>query len=201
MGLISRRGLVVGAATLAVSGGARAAQRCVPVTMGGVRGCEVGIPSALFGLIYAEQESSQWCWAACIAMVLAGYGHPISQARIVGETFGQIVNMPGSPAAILAALNRPWIDDRGSAFWVQGDTLSANLGSTIQDLSAGLPLIVGTLGHAMVLSAMAYRTHPMTGALAVASITVRDPWPGRGARTLTSQEAFNISFLARIRTT
>lgn len=181
------------------AGVAQAAQRCTLVAMDGTLGCEVGIPSGYLNPLYAPQASSQWCWAASIAMVFAYAGHPVSQARIVAETFGQIADLPASPGAILAALNRPWVDDLGRGFWVAGDALSANLLSAIQDLGGGLPLIVGTLGHAMVLTAMAYRTHPSNPVVAIDNITVRDPWPGQGLRVLTSQEAFQISFLARIR--
>jgi hypothetical protein len=67
-----------------------------------------------------------------------------------------------------------------------------------QDLAADMPLIIGTMGHAMVLSRLDYLVDQY-GRGEVKWATVRDPWPGRGRRVLSPQEWYNISFAARIR--
>ena len=46
------------------------------------------------------------------------------QHRIVGETWGAIVNLPASPMQILMDLNRTWIDEHGRSFQVRRDVLT-----------------------------------------------------------------------------
>lgn len=86
----------------------------------GRQGCIVGIPTDRINRIAAitgtSQEQSEWCWAASISMLFGYYGHPVSQEQIVRQAFGQLVNMPGSPALISQALNREWVDTRGKHF-------------------------------------------------------------------------------------
>ena len=196
---IGRRGFLGGlAASLAlVSTGAQAGGTC-QAGPNGTGYCTVGIQSHIAHVAAAKQINTQWCWAACIETVFRYYGHPVNQVRIVKEVFGNIQNMPGMPHHILGALNRQWVDDRGQRFRCRGDALSANLLTAIDDLTFDRPLIVGTLGHAMVLTAMSYRQNRWTGAKVVDQMVVRDPWPGKDMRTLTRPEAFNIQFLARI---
>lgn len=163
----------------------------------GIRQCQAGIDSALLG-ITAKQAESQWCWAACIAMVFKYYGHPVSQTRIVEETWGDIYNFPAQPYHILANLNRQWTDDDGEDFMVisgQGGTGPVQMA---QDLSNDMPLIIGTQGHAVVLTALTYSSRPY-GGVGIDAATVRDPWPGKGKRTLSSQEWAGIMFAAQIR--
>jgi hypothetical protein len=81
---------------------------------------------------------------------------------------------------------------------VQGDVFSANAITAAQDLSANMPLIVGAMGHAMVLTALTY-WRDVYGRGQVVDAVVRDPWPGRGRRSLTPQEWYSVNFLIRIR--
>src|SRR5665213_936417 len=144
---------------------------------------------------------SQWCWAAAISGVFAFYGHPVSQARIVQQAYGGVVNMPGSPQAIMASLNRPWVDDAGVSFRVTADVYSANWVTAAQDLAQNQPLIVGSLGHAMVVTATEYWRMP-NGAGQTQFVTVRDPWPTNPRRRqLTPREASGVQMLIRIRVT
>lgn len=191
-------GLLSTAAVAATPCAALAAGHCQIVDMMGTQYCEAGILSNIAHVSARSQYANQWCWAACIEMIFRHYGRPVQQARIVQETFGSIVNMPAQPQQILYALNRPWIDDHGRPFSAQADVMSANLMTALQDLQQDHPLVIGTLGHAMVLTAMGYAQSPYTG-VQLQRLIVRDPWPGRGRRELTGQEAFNISFLARVR--
>jgi len=163
----------------------------------GVQACAAGIDSNIIG-VTAAQNMTQWCWAACIEMVFRYYGYRVPQQQIVQETWGAIVNMPGQPNQILMDLNRPWRDINGQVFGVSGDAYSTNAITAAQDLANDMPLIVGTMGHAMVLTKLDYLVGQYgNGEVKIA--TVRDPWPGRGRRMLTAQEWYNISFAARIR--
>ncbi|MGE8098125.1 papain-like cysteine protease family protein [Pseudomonas fluorescens] len=174
---------------------------CGPFAPPGVQQCEVGIDSSVAHITAAAvggQHLSQWCWAACIEMVFSYYGHSVPQERIVNETWGDIVNLPGQPWQILANLNRGWTDEQGDNFSVVGDAYSANAITAAQDLAQDMPLIIGTMGHAMVLTSLVYMRDSF-GRGDVTAAIVRDPWPGRGRRTLTPQEWLNINFAARIR--
>lgn len=174
---------------------------CGPFVPPGVQQCEAGIDSSIAHVAAAAvggQHLSQWCWAACIEMVFTYYGHTVPQERIVRETWGRIVNLPGQPGQILENLNRDWTDEDGNDFSVSGDAYSANPITAAQDLSQDMPLIIGTMGHAVVLTSLVY-VRDGFGRGNVNAAIVRDPWPGRGRRVLTPQEWFNIKFAARIR--
>jgi hypothetical protein len=156
--------------TLAWSGMA-----CGPITPPGVQECMVGIESDLAPV--AIQQSSEWCWAACISGVFAYYGHEISQQDIVQQTWGQVVNLPGQPQQIIADLNRSWVDSSGNAF------------------------TVGALGHAMILTGIQW-ARDVYGHEQIMAAIVRDPWPTNGIRRqLSAQEWLGANFLVRIRVT
>ncbi|MFZ6184141.1 hypothetical protein [Nannocystis pusilla] len=172
------------------------------------RTCEAGIASHLIHVHAAnnDQYMNQWCWAACISMIFGYYGHIVSQHRIVQECYGSIINMPAQPHTILGALNRPWIDDAGNHFSaISGNGISVPE-LMAQDLAADCPLILGTQGHAMVMTAIKYGAPwvatpwgPRLGPTQVMSATVRDPWPGRGKRILRADEWYQVMFAAHIR--
>lgn len=173
--------------------------RCSRPNFRGIQECEAGIDSSIARVrVSRQQYLSQWCWAACIEMVFRYYGFRVSQARIVQETWGSIVNLPGYPDQILANLNRPWVDARGRRFGATGDVFSANPMTAARDLAQDMPLIIGTTGHAMVLTSLIYQRDAFGNGNVTAAI-VRDPWPGRGRRVLSGQEWYGTDFLARIR--
>lgn len=156
-------------------------------------------------IIYAEaqnvmQNASQWCWAACIEMAFAYHGYRVSQERIVEETWGGLVDYPGTPMQIMTNLNKMWTDDDGYSFMAIGDSFSANVYSAAHDLAADYPLIIGALGHATILTSMSYTQNMMSGIWVMDSATVLDPWPGRGERFVSAYEWTSANFLARIRT-
>ena len=133
-------------------------------------------------------------------MIFAFHKHPVSQQRIVKEVWGRVVNMPGQPRQILSALNRKWTDDRGGTFSSKGDALSANAFNAVKDLVDDEPLIIGSLGHATVLTALTGDTNVQTGAWQIVEAVVRDPWPGNGGRrVLSPREWGSVNFAARVR--
>ncbi len=202
---MKRRDFLLFSSAIALSGvlpkKADALLRCGPWMPPGVQQCEAGINSSIAHITAAAtggQHFNQWCWAACIEMVFRYYGHPVSQERIVYETFGGILNWPGNPNQIMQNLNRQWVDNSGNRFMVQGDARNANPITASQDLAQNMPLIIGTMGHAMVLTSLVYIRDQFGNGETKAAI-VRDPWPKKGRRVLTPQEWYNTSFLARIR--
>jgi len=172
---------------------------CSPFDFNGVQICEVGIDSNLASQVSKPQKKDQWCWAASISMIFSYYGHPISQERIVKETWGNIVNLPASPEQIIIGLNREWIDDKGEKFTAQGDVLTANVVTASYDLANDMPLIIGTVGHAMVLTSLTYYRDIYGNGIPIKAI-VRDPWPTSGNKRMLSPYEYNMTnFLIRIR--
>lgn len=190
----------LGCSFLGISNSADALIRCTPFNYEGLQECEAGIDSYIANVVAAStggQHMSQWCWAACIEMIFKYYGFNIPQQEIVRQNWGDIVNLPGQPHQILTSLNRPWQDEYGRIFYVSGDVYSSNPMTAAQDLSQDMPLILGTMGHAMVLTSLIY-VRDRYGNGNVLRAVVRDPWPGRGRRMLTAQEWNSLSLLVRI---
>ncbi|MBV9157445.1 MAG: hypothetical protein JO097_14365 [Acidobacteriaceae bacterium] len=190
--------LLTGCGSLMFPRTSRATLACGPFFPPGVQVCEAGINSTVANVNVASQHATEWCWAACIETIFRYYRHAIPQERIVAETWGAIVNLPGQPLQIVADLNRQWTDEDGNKFQVRGDVFSANAITAAQDLAGDMPLIIGSMGHAMVLTSLQY-VRDAYGNGSVRAATVRDPWPGRGRRILSPQEWLSTNFLARIR--
>jgi hypothetical protein len=210
---IDRRAFVVGGAGFAIAGSgiwvasrpAYAAMRCSPFDGRGIQVCEVGLDQNL-GAVTAQQEHSQWCWAACISAIFGYHGFPVDQGRIVEATYGRLVNLPAHGRQIAEATNRPWQDDRGRSFtaqcqvlWDTGEYVARPdaAAQAAQELAQGEPLIIGAAGHAMVLTAMSFARNA-NGAGQPTQAIVRDPWPGHGRRPLLPQEWAQVVFLAKV---
>jgi hypothetical protein len=140
--------------------------------------------------IYAAQQQSEWCWAACISMLFAFYDHPVAQVRVVRDAYGSIANMPGNYPALFGSLDRTWEDEGGGEFSVSVNSLFApEFGITLQsindlvdELSFERPILHCTTQHAMVLTALKYLNGNAVAAW------VMDPWPGVGVRQLAPIE-------------
>jgi Papain-like cysteine protease AvrRpt2 len=158
--------------------------------------CTVGIPAE--GLFAgARQESREWCWAACIEMVFGYYGHRVSQSRIVKETWGGLVDKPVHERELLADLNRNWTDNRGRRFRSNAYVFDRPAAG-VSDLRRCQPLILGTPGHTVVLTAITLEIDNFSRRWNIAEAIVCDPWPGHGARMLSSEEWRNIRFAVRV---
>ena len=181
---------------------------CVDLLNPPRRVCESGIPSTFVDIPAqtSQQFQSEWCWAASISMVFKYYGHPVSQDRIVTQAYGGPANMPAQPWTMLSMLNRTWIDDNGHTFTSVSSPGSTNAVAAANDLAADMPLLVGTQGHAVVLTSLQYAAFylattsgPQLGPVNITNAIVRDPWPGRGRRSLSPLEWATISFAVQIR--
>ena len=162
-----------------------------------------GLRSDLFDSSARMQEMDQWCWAACIEMLMHRYGYVVDQPAIVATVFQGVVNRPGQVPDILRLLNHSWTDRNGRYFEARSTVFNVSLTDAISDLAADRPLIIGTHGHAMVLTSITVANNP-DGTMTMISATVRDPAvdptlaPTRGKRILYPQEWNTMGFLARI---
>ena len=152
----------------------------------GPRQWVVGVPTKEF-VHYAapegqgRQRMQNWCWAACIQMVLNWHGLHISQEEIVQRIFGGLVDAPAQPQQIMAALQGWAPDTRGSYSMIQADASSINPQTVLQDLDHRWPLIVGLTqdggtGHAYVLTAAYYYLDDYNQPV-IYQVTLRDPYP------------------------
>ncbi len=164
------------------------------------RTCEARILSALAGQSAQPQYQSQWCWAAAIAMIFDYFGSPVSQARIVKETFGSIVNLPAYPEDLLRPINRAWADDSGRRFVSLGGLLPFNTRTIATFLGNDRPLIIGSVGHIMVLTAYRWVEDPRGETHAISALAL-DPALGGRERLLSPTEIRQTSLLAFVQVT
>ena len=125
------------------------------------------------------------------------------------KVFGFEIDRPAVGPQIIAAIDGYWEDDDGQEFYAQGAVLVDGqysiahpqaLQIAARELAENRPLIIGTMGHAMVLSAMDYYRDTYGNGQPF-QFTVRDPWPRPGfnaKRLLSPQEAASTQFLAGV---
>lgn len=102
-----------------------------------------------------HQIEDNWCWAACIQMVLDYYGISVTQSMIVEQTYGDLYDITANKEDIIDAIDGWNICDQ---------TLEAryeqykNPQTLIDAVARGKPLIIGldeddvSIGHAYVLT-------------------------------------------------
>jgi len=171
----------------------------------GIRGCMTGIEDFDEQDAEQSQDRDQWCWAASISMIFQYHGYDVSQEEIVKQTYGRLVNLPATGQKIGRNLKSTYKTQDGREFRVSAreydllrGKLALNNSDVIRSLEEGRPLIIGSNGHAMVLTAIYYTRSPSGTPLQIIGGIVRDPWPGRGRRELTLAE-MSPFYLADIR--
>ena len=193
--VISRRHLLAGAASVLVAPTVAFAEHQCQPNQFGQQVCYAQVPVQSLAAIYDDQNQSQWCWAASIAMLFNAFGYRVSQERIVQETFGGLFNMPaGSGSVISQQINRSWRDDGGRAFRSQlvasydFDARRAAIDNPfmIAQLADNRPMIYGNRSHAMLFTRIDYVPTPMGPNVFAAGVL--DPWPGIGPRSLSPIE-------------
>lgn len=158
-------------------------------TPGGVAPKQVGIETAKVDSAFSFQERSQWCWAACISMLLAHNDLHVEQAEIVRRSYGrdalgQLPDWPGSFDLITRNLNYRGRDGKGTDYEIRarvapGAPMPALL---LAELSSGSPVLVGyntgSGGHAVLITAASYVDTPMGPQ--ILQLVSRDPYPYPG---------------------
>lgn len=170
-----------------------------------------GVPSAEFVHFAApedvgRQRMGNWCWAACIQMVLNYHGLYVDQKDIVARVFGAAVDRPASGDQIMAALSGWAPDTRGRKSAIYADNRNLDEATVINDLDKKWPLIVGlagprgaATGHAYVLTAV-YFSRDSMGRYTIHRVVLRDPYPGYESRTELDMAEFSqrLQFATRV---
>jgi hypothetical protein len=149
----------------------------------------VGVPTSDFNAIatFGKQRNTNWCWAACIQMVLNYYNIPVTQEQVVKRTLGKVVDKPADPNMMFRALNGWEVDIYGNNVLVSSNFYSTDTKEITTFLATKKPLIVGlrqqgaNIGHAYVLIGMFYETVFKTNgdvSYKPHSVLLVDPWPG-----------------------
>lgn len=108
-----------------------------------------------FDYCHHRQLYENWCWAACVQMVLDYMGLSATQSSIVTRVYGDTYNVTADGSNIVEALDGWYVD--GSYIHVQNEK-QKNAKTLIDKLVMHSPLIVGLdesysqVGHAYVLS-------------------------------------------------
>jgi hypothetical protein len=182
----------------------RAAEVCGEPDTYGVRICQVGIRSELVNATLGNvepQKQEYWCWAACIEMILRGYGINVTQEQVVRRIFGGKYNRPINSndfKRIEGAVKR----QQGAAIVRVG--VNANRFFAIEQWVEGRPVILGyhlptqSVGHAVVLTAATVYRHPADKMLLTPALTVRDPVQPGTPRQLTNKEMLGIDMVVAI---
>lgn len=153
-----------------------------------------GIKSADFEDFYAEQECQNWCWAACIQMVLNYHGLFVSQEKFVVKVYGDTICQTANSYQIMSAISGWEPDYTGgySAIFSEYGVYSAS--DIVDKLSRHWPIIVGLQnpgggGHAYVLTAIYYSVDQFNNPI-VDKVALRNPWPESPRREEMSWNEF-----------
>jgi len=169
-----------------------------------------GIPSNEFEFFAApetdgHQRQSNWCWAACVQMVLNYRGVPVTQEQVVQRIFaGAVPNVPGQPNQILEALSGWAFTRNGQPVILRSSPFAFDGSEIVRDLAERWPIVVGVnmgnSGHAYVMTAVTYGVDQWNRPI-FRSVILRDPWPGNPSRVEVPWAAFQQRwmFMARMR--
>ena len=168
-----------------------------------------GVPSDQFTHFAApegvgRQRMQNWCWAACIQMVLNWHGLYVSQEDIVQRVFGNTIDRPAVPKEMLSALSGWLPDTRGRYSAIAADPVNINNYSVVKDLSERWPLIVGLsgpggTGHAYVMTAAYYYLNEANEPI-IYRVVLRDPYPTQSSRIEMDMQQFGrrCTFATRV---
>jgi hypothetical protein len=190
--LPSLRSYLAVSALVAMALCAQADEVCGTPDSNGVSICSAGLQAESVRQLAVVQEQPQWCWAASISMIFAHHGYSVRQEEIVKEGYGGVAaNLPApSGRAMTKALSRRWVDGNARSFQgraVASDTFARQFQvsehKVLAELADGHPLLLGALGHAVVLVELKYERSER-GNVRILGGTVIDPQPGVGVRAL-----------------
>lgn len=126
---------------------------------------------------FHRQYKDNWCWAACVQMVLDYYSLSVSQSRIAERVYGGNYDFTANKNDIISALNGWYIN--GYTVWASYEKYK-NAKTLIDAIANGKPLIIGldekytSTGHAYVLTHIFF-TKDYNGNLTPIRVVVINP--------------------------
>lgn len=145
--------------------------------------------------VKARSADPGQCWLACLQMASKFQGADIPAAALLKELYeGKLPKTPWQDTGINGKQAR---DVKGKSMQFALEKLQVRAAEAAELLSENQPIIIGSLGHPVLLTSMTY-TGDLLGGMTLVDATVLDPAPGKGTRVLSSPDWINVSFAARI---
>lgn len=163
----------------------------------------VGVETSSFNHIYAAQEKSMYCWAACLQMIFRKSGIRVSQKELAQLTcgvdrFGVPHNCPASFYTITQHLNTCWCDEEIEfCLSTKMKFERPNVNELYKELKNDNPVLVAysapgsSIGHAVLITAMG--GYSLGGKIYATKIVVRDPWPDMANRLHQGYKVYNAA--------
>jgi hypothetical protein len=155
-----------------------------------------------------SQSCENWCWAACCQSVFATSGFDVPQEQFVQKAFGTSTTCATATGRMIQeTVDGPWVDQQGHRLIANSKVVfdrlhSISIGDPVRaiadELYHGRPMLIGTQGHAMIITYLHYSQNNNFG-LNIHSMRVFDPDPIRPRiRELSAQEQRDAEFLATV---
>lgn len=155
-----------------------------------------GVPSQDFEYRAVDRQRSQnWCWAACVQMVLNYHGLDVSQEDVVMRCYGRLIDHPGGDREMFTALSGTAPNEWGGRSYIHCQNYISSPNEITNLLAYHWPLIVGlrtggSVGHAYCLTAIYYYTDQWNNTVPE-RVVLRDPWPDNNSRQEMSWNEFS----------
>lgn len=145
-----------------------------------------GPSSVEINMYAATQNCMNWCWAACVQMVLNYHGLYVSQEQVVQKIYGSLPCNTGNGYQLMQALSGWAPNTRGGYSQIYSQQGVWNGPDIVDQLSRRWPIIVGlqnqgSVGHAYVLTAIYYSVDNWNNPI-IDKVVLRDPWPNNPSR-------------------
>ncbi|HMG72801.1 MAG TPA: papain-like cysteine protease family protein [Pyrinomonadaceae bacterium] len=166
-----------------------------------------------------RQRQQNWCWAACVQMVLNYHGLYVTQEQVVQRVFGQQIDQAADEAGILTALTG-WLPDNRGRFSAITASPYVWDEALVNDLAYKWPLIAGLRnedglsGHAYVLTALQFHKETYVSGynrvlvggrwynvptyaqrLVFDYVVLRDPWPTNESKQVWTWAKFRSQLM------
>ena len=160
-----------------------------------------GIPSQEFDFYSAaeqlgRQRQANWCWAACVQMVLNYHGLFVTQEQVVQKIYGNLCDQPAGELQIMNALSGWAPNHQGQISQIYCQKGVTSINDITSNLAYKWPLIVGLqnphggIGHVYALTAIYYSTDVYNNTIPH-KVVLRDPWPASPSRQEMSWNEFS----------
>lgn len=137
----------------------------------------VAMVNGYFDYCHHRQLNDNWCWAACVQMVLDYLGVEVTQSKIVNRVYGDTYDLTANRSDIVNAIDRWYVN--GSLIRAKYETRK-NAKTLIDNLVSHSPIIIGLderyspVGHAYVLTHIFFKRDSM-GNMTPVRVVVVDP--------------------------
>lgn len=135
------------------------------------------------------------CWLACLQMASKFHGYAVPVPNLLRDLYDN--KLGKTPWLDLSINTKPVHDDKNKPVQLVLETLQVRAAEAAELLSENNPLIIGSMGHPVLLTSMTY-TGDLLGGMTLIDATVLDPAPGKGTRVVSSPDWINVSFATRV---